>query len=178
MSRRGTGSGGGAKKKAKSDPSATAASPVSSQQSAAAPAPSKKLRRLAEAVYPAGRTAIVYSNLTPCTPMLAYDAALLLDKGFAPSRWSVARLAEEALFLETAAARYELLAEGTGFVLSRLRQAAIAAVPVADEGKEAVARAESWQGVVWRPDGVVVGGTALAGVVALRWERFTGVAYV
>ncbi len=119
----------------------------------------------------------------------------MVSKGFGPARWSCARLAEEALYLETRAARFELLGEGAGFVLSRLRDPALAAVPVAEEAKvsreegerdavadcapqETVARAENWQGVVWRGDGVAMGGTVLAGVLALRWERFTGVAYV
>jgi hypothetical protein len=93
-----------------------------------AAAPAKRLRRrAAEVVYPPGRTAVVFSSLAPGTPMLAYDVALLMDKGFAPRRWSVcvcflvvfdlfvfcrgcARLSDEVLYLETAARqRFELL---------------------------------------------------------------------
>lgn len=145
MSRR-----GGPKKKVKSESGAAvpASSPAAAAtpggagaagtpSSAAAAVPAKRLRRrVAEVVYPPGRTAIVYSSLTPTTPMLVYDRALLLDQGFAPQRWACARLMDEVLYLDTSKARFELLADGSGgFVLSRLRDPVLTVVPVADEGK-------------------------------------------
>jgi hypothetical protein len=125
MSRR-----GGPKKKVKSESgAAVVAAPAAATPAAAAvvaavvasspsPAPAKKLRRRgSEIVYPPGRTVVVFSSLT-YTPMLAYDCALLMDKGFVPSRWACARLHDEALYLETCKVAFDPLFFLCLFVLS------------------------------------------------------------
>lgn len=56
------------------------------------------------------------------SPALAYDLALLLDKGFEPAQWTSARLKDEVLYLETARDRYELRVDGSrdGFAVYTL----------------------------------------------------------
>ncbi len=76
--------------------------------------------------------------------------------------------------METSKARFELMHdEEGGFVLSRLRDPLIATVPVPDEAKERLARADTWLQVVWGAHSVQVAGVTTDGLLALRWEKLS-----
>lgn len=136
----------------------------------------------ANLVYPAGRSVVCFC-LTRNTPCLAYDSALVADKGFEPRLWTSARMVEFVLYLETAVplARYELvLVEGV-YALSRVKEAAAhdERVPVADDNKDVLARTPDWSQVLWGPDFVAVGDAVkIVGLKTLRWEKFSNANYV
>lgn len=102
-------------------------------------------------VFPPGRTFVAYTMTN--TPALAYDVALMLDKGFEPRKWTASRLKvsthihvggtaltstraraqDEVLYLETSRERFELRQDGVRdtfatYTLSRITESLAAAL--------------------------------------------------
>jgi len=117
-------------------------------------------------------------------PWLKYSLGVIADRGLKRSAWTSARLRQEVLFLETPHKRFQLAWDGlaaqqtahppSGEQLAQLDAFTFAAcrlpaldvhevqslgVPLPAQRLEVLAKAQSWQSIVWGVAGVTVQGT-------------------
>lgn len=117
----------------------------------------------------AGRAEVQWSSLVGTRPMLAYDAALVVDAGTGPEGRGASRLRGQALLLETEADQLlALVADGPGYALLLLpdpRADPILSQPAAQQW----ARADDWTGVRWGPRELTVGSREVTGLRTMCW---------